>query len=465
MRRLRLVVPLAAVLLLAGALPASGQETTTRDLTYAIDTVWVAACAALVLLMHLGFALVETGLTRAKNAANIVGKNMATIAVAALAYWAVGGALAYGSDVGGLFGASGFFDPASNFVSVLGSGDGVQTVFQLVFAATAATIVSGAVAERIRFGSYVAVAVVLTGVIYPVISHWQWFGEGAWLYDLGFYDFAGSTMVHLTGGAAALAGVLILGPRVGKYGKDGEPRAIPGHSIPLAIAGVLVLFVGWYGFNGGSTLAAVGLGETIGTILMNTTLAGAAGAAAAAVVSKLQARKSDVAMIGNGALAGLVGITAGPDLATNIWAVVVGGAAGAVVVGAVLLIDRLHVDDPVGAISVHGVCGALGTIAVGLYSVEHSVVIQVIGVVAVGAFAFVASGATFLAVRAVMGLRVSEEEELDGLDLHEHGIAGYPDLVLGPAAADPSRPAGARSYTYRAPAPAPTRDAATATEG
>ncbi len=464
LRKLRLVVPLTAVLLLAGSLPAFAQETATEDLTYAIDTIWVAACAALVLLMHLGFALVETGFTRAKNAANIVGKNMVTIAVAGLSYWAVGGALAYGSDVGGLFGASGFFDPASNFVNTFGNGDGVQAIFQLVFAATAATIVSGAVAERIRFGSYVAVATVLTGVIYPVISHWQWFGEGAWLYDLGFYDFAGSTLVHLTGGAAALAGVLILGPRIGKYGKDGKPRAIPGHSIPLAIAGVLVLFFGWFGFNGGSTLGAVGLGEVIGTVLMNTTLAGAAGAAMAAIVSKLQAGKADVGMIGNGALAGLVGITAGPDLATNLWAVVVGALAGALVVGAVLLIDRLRVDDPVGAISVHGVCGAFGTLAVGVYSAEHTIAVQALGVVAVGAFAFTATGLTFLAVRALMGLRVSEEEELDGLDIHEHGIAGYPDLVLGPSAADPSRPAGAGAYTYRAPAPAPRGSAATATE-
>ncbi|MGH3441635.1 MAG: ammonium transporter, partial [Nitriliruptorales bacterium] len=410
-----------------------------EELAYAIDTVWVAACAALVLLMHLGFALVETGLTRAKNAANIVGKNMATVAIGALAYWAIGAALAYGADVAGFIGLSGFFAPADIL------GDGTQSLFQLVFAATAATIVSGAVAERIKFATYLVVATVLTGVIYPIITHWQWFGEGGWLFDLGFHDFAGSTMVHLTGGMAALAGVLVLGPRIGKYGKDGRPRAIPGHNIPFAIAGVLVLFFGWFGFNGGSTLGAVGQAELIGTILLNTTLAGGAGAIAAGAVNWLQAGKPDPAMIGNGALAGLVGITAGPDLATNGWAVLVGLVAGAVVVGSVLVLDRLRVDDPVGAISVHGTCGALGTLFVGVYSAEHTVGVQAIGVLAAGSFAFLAVGGVFLALKATVGVRVSERAEVEGLDGHEHGVYGYPGLVLGPSAdpAGPGRPAGA----------------------
>lgn len=428
-----------------------------EDLAYAIDTAWVALCAALVLLMHLGFALVETGLTRSKNAANIVGKNMATVAIGALAYWATGAAFAYGDDAGGFFGTSGFLDPAA----VL--GDGTQAIFQLVFAATAATIVSGAVAERIRFTSYLVIAAALTAVIYPIISHWQWSGEGAWLFDRGFYDFAGSSMVHLTGGAAALAAVLVLGPRIGKYGKDGEPRAIPGHSIPFAIAGVIVLWFGWFGFNGGSTLGiSGGLAETVGTVLMNTTLAGAAGAIAAGAAIWVVSGKPDVAMIGNGALAGLVGITAGPDLATNLWAVIVGLVAGAVVVGAVLVIDRLRIDDPVGAISVHGVCGALGTLAVGVYSAEHSIITQALGVAAVASFAFVTTGIVVLVIRATIGLRVSEQEELDGLDVHEHGIAGYPDLHLGPGAADPSRPSGAAAFGFSAAGAQATNHAASA---
>lgn len=414
------------------------------DLAYAIDTAWVALSAALVLLMHLGFALVETGLTRSKNAANIVGKNLSTVAVGALAYWAVGAALAYGDDAGGFLGTSGFFAPDA----VL--GDGTQAIFQLVFAATAATIVSGAVAERIRYGSYVIVAFALTAVIYPVISHWQWSGEGAWLFDLGFYDFAGSSIVHLTGGAAALAGVLVLGPRIGKYGTDGRPRAIPGHSIPFAVAGVLVLWFGWFGFNGGSTLGITGEGQaaTVGRVLMNTTLAGAAGAVAAAILIRMVAGKPDVAMIGNGALAGLVGITAGPDLATSGWAVAVGAAAGLLVVGAVLAIDRLRIDDPVGAISVHGACGILGTIAVGIYSAEHSVGVQALGAAAIAGFSFLATGAVFVAVRAVVGIRVSEQEELEGLDVHEHGVPGYPDIHLGPGGADPSRPVGTPAFGF-----------------
>ena len=392
-----------------------------ESLVAAIDTVWVAVAAALVLLMHLGFGMLEAGLTRAKNAANIVGKNMITVAIGGVAYWAFGAALAYGDGVGGLFGTSGWFDPAS----VL--GDGTQAVFQLVFAATAATIVSGAVAERIEFKAYIVVAAMLTAVIYPVISHWQW--GGGWLSELGFYDFAGSTIVHLTGGAAALAGIVVLGPRIGKYAKDGTPRAIPGHSIPLAIFGVLVLFFGWFGFNGGSTLAAVGQAGTIGTVLLNTTIAGSAGALAAAAVNWLQAGKPDPAMIGNGALAGLVGITAGPDLATNWWAFLIGVVCGAVVVLAVTGFDRLHIDDPVGATSVHLACGALGTLFVGLYSPDHSLWTQAVGVVSVFAFSAVTSGLVFLAIRATIGLRVPESYEIEGLDLHEHGVAGLPDLV------------------------------------
>ncbi|MFT5222089.1 MAG: Amt family ammonium transporter [Glaciecola sp.] len=400
-----------------------------KSLVYAIDTVWVALAAALVLLMHLGFSLLEAGLTRAKNVGNIVAKNMITVAIGGAAYWAIGGALAYGTDAGGFIGTSGFFDPAS----VL--GDGTQAVFQLVFAATAATIVSGAVAERIEFKAYIVIALSLTAVIYPIVSHWKWSGDGAWLNDLGFYDFAGSTLVHMTGGTAALVVVAILGPRLGKYAKDGTPRAIPGHNIPFAIFGVLVLFVGWFGFNGGSTLAAFGQAETIGTVLMNTTIAGSFGALAAAGVNWFQAGKPDPAMIGNGALAGLVGITAGPDLATGVWSMVVGIVCGGIVVFAVTAFDRVKIDDPVGATSVHLVCGAVGTLFVGIYAAGESngaangatisFANQLIGVAAVFSFVALATAIVTFAVRATIGLRVPQQYEIEGLDVNEHGVSGY----------------------------------------
>ncbi len=396
-----------------------------EQLVYAVDTVWVAMAAALVLLMHLGFGLLEAGLTRAKNVGNIVGKNMITVAIGGAAYWAVGAALAYGTDSGGFIGTSGFFDPAS----VL--GDGTQSVFQLVFAATAATIVSGAVAERIEFKAYIVLAIALTAVIYPIVSHWQWYGEGGWLYDLGFYDFAGSTLVHMTGGTAALVAVWILGPRLGKYAKDGTPRAIPGHNIPFAIFGVLVLFFGWFGFNGGSTLGAFGQGETIGIVLLNTTVAGSFGALAAAAANWLMAGKPDPAMIGNGALAGLVGITAGPDLATGTWAMIVGLVCGVVVVLAVSFFDRIRIDDPVGATSVHLVCGAIGTLFVGVYAADVDVIDQLIGVVSVFSFVAVTTAAVTYAIKATIGLRVPEQFEVDGLDVHEHGVAGYPEVHGG----------------------------------
>ncbi len=408
-----------------------------ESLIYAVDTVWVALCAGLVLLMHLGFGMLEAGLTRAKNAGNIVAKNMITVAIGGAAYWAIGAALAYGSDAGSFIGTSGFFDPSS----VL--GDGTQSVFQLVFAATAATIVSGAVAERIEFKAYIVIAIALTAVIYPIVSHWKWYGDGAWLNDLGFYDFAGSTLVHMTGGTAALVAVAILGPRLGKYGKDGKPRAIPGHNIPFAIFGVLVLFFGWFGFNGGSTLAAFGQAGTIGTVLLNTTIAGSFGALAAAAVNWATAGKPDPAMIGNGALAGLVGITAGPDLATGMWSMIVGLVCGAIVVFAVTFFDRIKIDDPVGATSVHLVCGAVGTLFVGIYAAGESngagngatisFVNQLIGVVAVFAFVAAATAIVVYLVKATIGLRVPEHYEIEGLDLHEHGVAGYPAADMGAA--------------------------------
>jgi Amt family ammonium transporter len=299
----------------------------------------------------------------------------------------------------------------------------------MVFAATAATIVSGAVAERMKFTGYLLMSIAITAVIYPIVTHWQWSGEG-WLGDLGFYDFAGSTLVHMTGGVAALMGALILGPRIGKYGKDGKARAIPGHNVPFAIFGVFILWFGWFGFNGGSTLGATGQASTIGNILLTTNIAAGAGAIAAGIAIWVTAGKLDPTMAGNGALAGLVGITAGPDFASGPAALLVGLICGTAVVFAVKAFDSMKIDDPVGAISVHGVCGIIGTLAVPFYpgAADAGITIgtQATGVVAVAGFVAVTSGLLFFALKAAGMLRVSAEHEVTGLDVTEHGIEAYP---------------------------------------
>lgn len=437
-----------AMTLLAG--PAMAQDVTAETVGYDLDVVWVAVGAALVFLMQAGFSFVEAGLTRAKNVANIMAKNLADMSIGALSYWAIGAALAYGTTKGGFIGGDGFFFEPGADGAVLG-GDGVQFLFQLVFAATAATIVSGAVAERMKFAGYLVVSFVITAFIYPIVSHWQWYGEGAWLYDQGYYDFAGSSLVHMTGGVAALMGAIIVGARKGKYDKDGKPRAIPGHSVPFVVIGVFILWFGWFGFNGGSTLGANGQGAAIGHILTTTMLAGAAGGLLAGTMSWITSKKPDPGMAGNGVLAGLVGITAAPDYAGTVGAVLVGAFCGVVVVLSVMALDRLKVDDPVGAISVHGVCGAIGTLAVATYPAARADGItfgtQLLGVGAIIGFVAVAAGLTFLVVKFTIGVRASEEEEMDGLDYHEHGVLGYaPDVLAG---------AGASSTTYGFEATAP----------
>ena len=406
-----------------------------------LDNVFVLVAAVLVIFMQAGFALVEAGLTRAKSVANIMMKNMMDFCAGALAFFAVGYAIAFGKGGNDLFGSGGWFlgDGAFQYGTLTVP---VTFVFQVAFAATAATIVSGAMAERTKFKSYFLYSMAISAVIYPVVVHWNW--GGGWLSKLStpFHDFAGSTMVHMTGGVAALMGAIILGPRLGKYGADGKPRAIPAHNIPYAVLGTFILLVGWYGFNPGSELAADG---AIGGIAVTTTLAAAAGAIAAMALIWLKTGKPDVAMTANGMLAGLVGITAGTAAVSTIGAVIIGGASGLIVVTAVLFFDRVHVDDPVGAISVHGVCGAFGTICVGLFATEDSdfwkqglfygggtdqLLSQVIGVVAVAAFVAVASGLLFLIIKATVGLRVSPEEEVAGLDVLEHGAPGYgPDVT------------------------------------
>jgi Amt family ammonium transporter len=383
--------------------------------------------------------MLEAGLTRQKNTANIIGKNLMTIALGITVYYAVGYAVMYGDLVGGFLGTSGFFLSGATG----GAGELITTeidfAFQAMFAATAATIVSGAVAERIKFGAYIVIAVVLTGLIYPVVGAWQW--GGGWLSALGFHDFAGSTIVHLTGGVAALVGAAILGPRIGRFAADGEPHAIPGHNIAFVALGTLLLFFGWFGFNGGSVLALDG--PALSHVIVATSLAGAAGGLAAAFYTRWQNGSFDVAMTANGILAGLVAITAGADVVSHLLALVVGVIAGVVVVVAVSAIDRMGIDDVVGAGAVHGVCGALGTLWVGIAHTEAGLLYggglgllgsQVAGVVATVAWVALTTAVLFTVLKAAGFLRVPEREEIEGLDLHEHGVPGYPELIDGSGA-------------------------------
>ena len=416
-------------------------EATAQSVQAILDNVWILIAASLVILMQAGFALVEAGLTRGKNVANIFMKNLMDFCIGSVLFFAVGYAIAFGgkmSGIGGIIGGDGWF-LAGDGIFTYGTLDKfVFFTFQAAFAATAATIVSGAMAERTKFKSYIIFSAVISAVIYPVVVRWQW--GGGWLFQLStpFHDFAGSSLVHMTGGIAAAVGAALLGPRIGRYSADGRPRAIPGHSIPFAILGCFVLLVGWYGFNAGSWLAA---GAEIGGIAVNTTLAASMGAIAAMLTTWFRSGKPDVAMAGNGLLAGLVGVTAGAWVVNGLGAIVIGATAGIIVVYAVSFFDKVKIDDPVGAVSVHGVCGAFGTLAVGLFSsIEVDGVIkkglfygggtdqlisQIIGVAAIGAFVFIASFVLFGSIKATVGLRVDEQEEIEGLDVHEHGFAGY----------------------------------------
>jgi Amt family ammonium transporter len=388
--------------------------------------MWVLLGAVLVFFMQAGFAMVETGLTRAKNAGNIIMKNLMDFSAGAILYWAVGWGLMYGESFNGLFGTSDFF---------LASGDTMNWFFQVVFAATAATIVSGAMAERTKFSSYLIYSVVISGLIYPISGHWIW--NGGWLSAMGFHDFAGSTVVHSVGAWAALMGAITLGPRIGKYVKvDGKisVKAIMGHNMPLAALGVFILWFGWYGFNAGSTLSGTDLSMT--DVAVTTTLSAAAGAITAMFTTWIISGKPDVSMSLNGALAGLVGITAPCWVVSPGAAIIIGLVSGILVVASVEFIDKkLHIDDPVGAISVHGVCGAWGTLAVGIFGdIEMigsgltrggQIGVQALGVVAVFLWVTITSGLLFFIIKKTIGLRVSAEEELKGLDIAEHGTESY----------------------------------------
>jgi Amt family ammonium transporter len=443
-RRLLFVGTGATLATLVLAAPAMAQAEMTAEAVQAtLDNIWVLIAAVLVIFMQAGFALVEAGLTRAKSVANIMMKNLMDFSAGVLAFAFAGFAIAFGAG-NSLFGTEGWFLNTNHFAEGYFGTLSLPTffIFQAAFAATAATIVSGAMAERTKFKSYFVYSFVITGLIYPVVVHWLW--GGGWLAELStpMIDFAGSTIVHSVGGWAALMGAIIIGPRIGKYDKDGKSRAIPGHSIPFAIIGVFILFIGWFGFNPGSELAA---DAAVGSIALTTLLAGAAGGVFSTVTVWLKNGVPDVAMAGNGVLAGLVGITAGTANVSNWGAVLIGALAGIVVVFSVFYLDRRGIDDPVGAISVHGVCGAFGTLMVGLLATEgglfygdgfDQLVSQFIGVVAVFGFVAITSGLLFSGLKATIGLRVPPDEEMQGLDVIEHGAPGYgPDVsATAPAA-------------------------------
>lgn len=427
MRKVLLVVA-AAGLLVVGPLAGVGlaQEPSIQDVASAVDEVWLVVAAILVMFMQPGFALVESGFTRAKNAANIIMKNFMDFSVGAVAYWLVGFGLAYGgTSIGGFFGTGHWFFSDQARAS--------EWFFQVVFAATAATIVSGAMAGRVKFSAYLLYTPIITGLIYPVVTHWGWSGDG-WLSDVGYVDFAGSGLVHLVGGVAALAGVLVIGPRLGKYDENGKPRSIPGHSLTLGALGVFILWFGWYGFNAGSTLQAVG--ADIASVAVTTTLAPAGGALVAMWLSWALTGKPDVGLTLNGALAGLVGITAGADSISFGPAILVGAIAGAIVVLSILGLERSGIDDPVGAISVHGSAGIWGVLAVGIFG-AGDVLPQIAGILAIAVWTFATSFIAFKALDLAMGLRVSPEEEHAGLDRSEHGGTAYPEFVFQETVAPP----------------------------
>ena len=404
-------------------------------LAVAIDTIWVLVASVLVFLMQAGFAMVETGFTRAKNAGNIIMKNFIDFCVGSISYWLVGFALMFGPSLGGVIGRGA--------VALSGEWPHLELeiplfaflIFQTVFAATAATIVSGAVAERIKFAAYLIYSIVITAFIYPVVGHWIW--GGGWLGERGFIDFAGSTAVHSVGGWAALLGAYFLGPRLGKYSEDGSINAIPGHNITLGALGVFILWFGWFGFNAGSTLSGMDL--SIALIAVNTNLAAAAAGVMAMLATWLKYGKPDVSMTLNGGLAGLVAITAGCASVSPAGAAIIGALAGIVVVYSVELLDKvIKVDDPVGAVSVHGTCGAFGTVMVGFFAVDGGLlygggaallVVQLIGVLTVAAWVGLNASILFAVLKAALGLRVSREEEIRGLDFKEHGMEAYADFV------------------------------------
>jgi Amt family ammonium transporter len=418
----------AAVFLLAAPAALAQDAAPVSNELFTINNTWMMTATFLVFIMHLGFATVESGLTQAKNTVNILFKNTVIPCIGLLTYALCGFNLMYPGDFNLISGALGFagagIGVGEDYVSLEYAGGNytywTDFLFQAMFAATAATIVSGAVAERVKLMSFLLFTTVYVGLVYPIAGSWQW-GKG-FLFEAGFYDFAGSTLVHSVGGWGALAFVLLLGPRAGKYGPAGA-RAIEGHSMPLATIGVFLLWLGWFGFNGGSVLSANP--DAVSYVLVTTSLAAAAGGVAAMFTTWGVQRKPDLSMVLNGILAGLVGITAGADCVSIQEAILIGGIAGAAVVGSVLLLDKARIDDPVGAISVHLVCGLWGTLAAGLFGTGHSLLPQLYGIAAIGVFSFLSAGVIVVALKYTVGIRVSREEEMMGLDIGEHGMEAY----------------------------------------
>ena len=399
----------------------------------AINTVWVMVAAFLVFFMQPGFAILEAGFTRAKNVANILMKNFMDFCMASIGFWAVGYAIMFGT--GNFFLGSSYFFlygiPAQTF--------GLPTLafwfFQLAFAGAAATIVAGAMAERTKFSAYLIYSLIISAVIYPIVGHWVW--GGGWLGELGFLDFAGSTVVHSVGGWASLMGAMFLGPRIGKYNEDGSANAIPGHSLSLAALGTFILWFGWFGFNPGSTLSGMDF-NLLAKVAANTNLAAAAGALVALGAAWIKTRKPDFGLTMNGALAGLVAITAPCAFVSPLSSIIIGATGGLVMFGAVFLLDRIKIDDPVGAIPVHGFCGLWGTLAVGLFHESAGLLngggwsqlgIQLYGAAAVLGWVIATTGILFFTLKKTIGIRVSAHEETIGLDVGEHAVSGYPDFV------------------------------------
>ncbi len=446
-RALRIISGLGGVVAVVAITPSIGFAQEVSEAQAILDNIWVFIAGCLVFFMQAGFALVEAGLTRAKNVVNIFAKNVADAIIGILAFFCTGYAIAFGGG-NDFFGTDGFFLTGLDINELGGSGvinlsHGTFFFFQAVFAATAVTICSGAMAERTKFASYLIFGAVMCAVIYPVVVHFTWGGgliAGISIGDAVYSDFAGSGVVHMTGGIAALVGAFLVGPRKGKFAEDGTPRAIPGHNIPFAILGVFVLWLGWFGFNPGSELAADNL---VTGIALNTMLAAAAGGLATAALIWFKTGKPDLAFIGNGVLAGLVAITGPCGTVTPLISVLIGAIGGVIVVFSVLFFDKIKIDDPVGAISVHGVVGAWGVISIGLFAkfddaflgrddaglfygggVEQ-LIVQLVMVLIITAWVGIASFAVFSALKATIGLRVDDEEEVEGLDVPEHGMAGY----------------------------------------
>lgn len=460
-----LVLPVAAVAQDAPAAGADSLASQVASLAGAIDTVWVVVAACLVLFMQAGFALLETGLSRSKNAGAVMGKILINLAVAITMFWISGFALAFGAG-NDFIGHSGWFFNATGFPAAAGTAFAEASasvsslfLFQMAFCAISLAIVFGSMLDRTKFAAYVVFAIVFTGAIYPTVAHWTW--GGGWLFKDGFLDYAGSSIVHLQGALGALAGAVILGPRLGKFRKNGEPVPIPGHSIPLAIAGVLILWFGWMGFNGGSSLVAHGV--DFADVLLTTNFAAAAGIVGATLGSLLMFRTMDVSQMGNGAIGGLVAITASCAFIDYWAAFVVGLVAGLLIPVVVVFVERRGIDDPLGALAAHGVAGIWGTLAIGLFGTStrmDPVIVDVLGMPS-RAGLFMGGGVaqlwvqfygvavtmlftgglcalTFLAIKHTIGLRVSEDHEASGLDISEHGMFGYPENFIEVPGAQPT---------------------------